>query len=533
MSATDRDGGAHPALADLEVLQRRGALAAPPPRPLLPRLLLALLALGGLAALYGAFVGPLLFPPREVRLAPVREVKGGTESARRTLATAAGWLEAEPYPVTVRPLVAGVVERIEVLEGQTVKRGETVIAVLRNVDLETALEEAQALAAARGAAVTLAEARLARSQALLGQKIALRAALLAAELASRSAAESVQEARAELAHSEAEVEQSGIELEAQQVLKGSGGTPPISLRVAESAHRQNQAHRDVARAALARAEAEAEVRARELALAQEALDDPRGLAQDVAVAAEEAAAAKADQSAAATAVRIARAKVDLLTVRAPSDGVVQRLLAAPGAPAGPDAFTAREALTVGPGSTGALDTAMGGIALLYDPAHLQARVEVPVADVGAVGLDREVALEVDVVPGRTFRGTVLRLVGEANIQNNKLWVKVRLVESDPLLRPEMLCRARFLAPAVPEGAAGAASGRPRLEVPTAAVLRGHHDDGVFVLDPTGGGRARRVAVVRGGERDGFVEVEGALGLSNEVILDPQGLEDGTKVRAVR
>jgi hypothetical protein len=214
-------------------------------------------------------------------------------------------------------------------------------------------------------------------------------------------------------------------------------------------------------------------------------------------------------------------------VRAPADGVVQRLLASVGAPAGPDAFTAREMTTVGPGSTGALDTAMGGVALLYDPAHLQARVEVPVSDVGSIDIDTEVALEVDAVHGRSFRGQVLRLVGEANIQNNKLWVKVRLLDSDPLLRPEMLVRAKFLAKPGPAGAAVA--GRPRLEVPSSAL----NDGAVFVFDPTRGGRARRVPVERKGEAGGFTEVEGALGLSNEVVLEPHGLEDGMKVRPVR
>jgi hypothetical protein len=56
---------------------------------------------------------------------------------------------------------------------------------------------------------------------------------------------------------------------------------------------------------------------------------------------------------------------------------------------------------------------------------------------------------------------------------------------------------------------------------------------VFVFDPTRGGRARRVPVQVKGEADGFTEVEGALGISNEVILEPHGLEDGMKVRPVR
>jgi hypothetical protein len=149
-----------------------------------------------------------------------------------------------------------------------------------------------------------------------------------------------------------------------------------------------------------------------------------------------------------------------------------------------------------------------------------------VADLPALGVGTEAAVEVDAVRGRTLEGEVLRFVGEANIQNNKLWVKVRLVETDPLLRPEMLCRVKFLARAPADGDTPATR---RLEVPTQAL----QGDAVFVFDPTRGGRARRVPVSRHGEHDGFTAVEGALGVSNEVILDPHGVEDGMKVKGVR
>ena len=528
MSAPTTDRSA--ALDDLEVLQRpdaAGPQARKVRRALLPRLLVALLVLGGIAALYGAFLDPLLFPPREVRLAPVREMSGGSAPSRTAVAPAAGWLEAEPFPVTVRPLVPGVVERLEVVEGQAVKRDETVIAVLRNVDLENALRTAEAEVAAKTAQAVLAEARSTRAKALLEQKIDVRAAALLAELESRRAAEAVREAQAEVARSEGALEKAAAEVDAQRALRGTGGTPSIALRIAEAEQKTAQAEREVRLVALGRARAEADVRVREHALAQEALADPRALAGEAAVAAQEAAAARSEERLATVRAEVARGQVARLTVKAPVDGVVQRLLASVGAPTGPDAPTAREMSTVGPGSTGALDIVMGGLALLYDPAHLQARVEVPVADLASIDLGSEVALEVDTARGRTFRGQVLRLVGEANIQNNKLWVKVRLLETDPLLRPEMLVRAKFLAKPVPEGEA--ASGRPRLSVPSTALQGG----AVFVFDPTRGGRARRVPVETRGESGGFTEVEGALGLSNEVILEPHGLEDGMKVRPLR
>ena len=64
----------------------------------------------------------------------------------------------------------------------------------------------------------------------------------------------------------------------------------------------------------------------------------------------------------------------------------------------------------------------------------------------------------------------------------------------------------------------------RFRVPDGAVQNG----AVFIYDPTSGGRARRVPVESLSSADGFTLVEGELGLSSKVILDP--IEDGAKVR---
>lgn len=511
---------------DLDVLRRREPQPVRARRPLLPRLLLGLLGSGALLALYGAFVEPLLFPPREVRLVGVRSIASGTAVSRRALAQAAGWLEAAPFPVTLRPLVPGVVARLDVLEGQTVKRGETVVAVLDNPDLTNRLALAEAALRTRSAQVATALAQRERAAAVLKQKADLRGMQIQAEAAVRRDRESLKESQAALAAAEANVEKVRVEAEAQLVLQGSGGTPPISARVAEAALRAAQAEGRMRAAAVARMTVELEQAQKALALAEETLAAPRALEGDLTVAEQEHAQAQAEEAAAQAEVAVAQRNVDLLTVRSPADGVVLRLLATVGAPAGPMGEM-REPLTVGPGSSGAIDVAGSALALVYDPARLQARVEVPLADVGGLAPGGEVLLEVESVPGRAFRGEVLRLLTEANIQNNKLWVKVRLLESDPLLRPEMLCRARFLAQ--PGATPSATPGRPRLEVPSAALL----GDAVFVFDPRGDGRARRVSVTRKGEADGWVEVEGSLGLSNEVILEPAGLTDGARVRGVR
>ncbi|MFM8980697.1 MAG: efflux RND transporter periplasmic adaptor subunit [Planctomycetia bacterium] len=524
MSTKDSAGGGSGGLEHLEVLQRTPQ-GQRPRRSRLPGLLLALLLLGGLAALYMGLLHPLLFPPREVRVARVREVAGAAGTARRALAQAAGWLEADPWPVTVRPLVRGVVQRLAVLEGQPVKRGQTLVAELASPELENALALATAEAEARTRETALAAARLAQAEAVLAQKADLRAALLAAEVEARRDRELLREAEAALAQAEAALRRAEVNVHAQRQLVERGGAAPVSVPAAEADLASATAERDLRRAARARAAAELDVHERALLLAREAHDQPRALEGEVAVAREALAAARAAEALSRAGLEVARRNVALLSVMAPADGVVLRLLAAPGAPAGPEGEM-RESLTIGPGSTGALDAASGALVALYDPQRLQVRVEVPIADLVGIGEGTEVAVEVEAVPGQAFEGKVTRLLGEANIQNNKLWVKVRLEGGDARLRPEMLARCRFLARA---GEAGAAAGAPRLEVPLAALA----GEAVFVLDPTSGGRARRVGVRRLGAHEGWVEVEGALGTSNEVILEPGGLADGAKVQAVR
>jgi hypothetical protein len=169
-----------------------------------------------------------------------------------------------------------------------------------------------------------------------------------------------------------------------------------------------------------------------------------------------------------------------------------------------------------------LNRMTGSIVSLYDPSRLQARVDLPFEELPGIEAGTPVEIEAKALPGRTFHGRVHRLVHEADITQAKLQVKARIEDPDGLMRPEMLCTVRFLV----TGDAPA-PGRPaaaRLLVPSEAV-RG---DVVFVYDPTGGGRARRVPV-RMLARDGeWTEVEGDLGLTSKVILE--AVEDGQRVR---
>lgn len=212
---------------------------------------------------------------------------------------------------------------------------------------------------------------------------------------------------------------------------------------------------------------------------------------------------------------IAAAKVDVETselalsrtrIVAPVGGRVLRLVSAPGqkkrlAMDDPDSAT---------------------VAILYDPDHLQVRVDVPLADAAGLQIGQKARIRCSLLPDTVFHGEVTRITGEADVQRNTLQAKVRIGDPSDQLRPEMLCRVEFLE-AVPTATSAVAT--LTVWVPERAL------DGnkVWVCDPD----RKRVAprTVRTGNeiQDGFVRIDEGLRPGEWVVLSPGSLEAGQRV----
>lgn len=115
------------------------------------------------------------------------------------------------------------------------------------------------------------------------------------------------------------------------------------------------------------------------------------------------ARAQAAVLAAKTRVAVAERNVAHLTVRAPITGVVLRLNCAPGGLVGPQGefMGAGEA-----NSTGGLNRLTGAIVTLYDPARIQARIDVPLGEVAGIEVGTKTRIEVDSAKGHVFHGVV-------------------------------------------------------------------------------------------------------------------------------
>lgn len=234
---------------------------------------------------------------------------------------------------------------------------------------------------------------------------------------------------------------------------------------------------------------------------------------DAALAAARADVAERSAGVTAADVAVAQAKLALerTVIRAPRAGIIQRLHVRPGAKV----------------MLGGDHPASATIAELFDPARLQVRVDVALADVGRLTVGQPARVTCEALGDRVLEGTVTRLDGMADVARNTLQAKIALAVSDPVLRPEMLCRVQFLA----AGGDAVRTGRVRLLLPASViggVSDGEHE--LWTIDRED--RAQRVRVRLGAKNGELVDVLDGLPAGAWVIRDPPpGLAVGERVDA--
>lgn len=255
--------------------------------------------------------------------------------------------------------------------------------------------------------------------------------------------------------------------------------------------------------------------------AQRALDRSRDLLQknfvsaaahDVAVARHEKARAvinglKASIAVAQANVRAAQVSVDQTLIRAPFDGVILTKNANVG-----DVITPFSSAT---GSQAAVVT-------MADMNTLEVEADVSEASVGKVRAEQPCEIQLDALPGERFRGVVTRTVPTVDRAKATVNVKVRFVDKDVRILPEMSAKVAFLSKETPE-----AERAPRTVVSPAALVERDGRKVVFVVRE---GKAVQVALQTGAAYGEALEVKQGLKPGDKVVLKPsEKLRDGAAV----
>lgn len=454
-----------------------------------------------------------LRPAIPVQVAPAvmrTDVQSATSGS--AIVQAPGWVEPDPFPISVTTLADGIVEEVLVLEGEPVEKGEAVARLVAD-DAQLALQRAEAELRERESQLQRARAVVTQAQdnwdnpIELERKLETSQAMLAekgAELVRLPAEIEVAKARlAELDDAFARVREaraaSAGAISEQELIRAQ------KQRDAQAAVLEStQAREAIIKAQIAQLEAEVKAAERDLELRiadRRALDEAKA-----ALAAAEAAVGRA------RAVRAeAQLRLDRMEVRAPADGIVMARLVQPGSKL----------------MLGADNPAGAQVLRMYDPDRQQVRVDVALGDAAKVHVGQAAEVVVNSLPDRTFEGEVTRVVHEADIAKNTLQFKVAIKEPSPEIKPEMLARVKFLAEVTTRPAAEAS-----LFVPAESVREGDGSATVWLFDQTHEVAQVRSVTLGSARLDGWVEVREGLRPGDRVIVNaPPTLKAGSKVRA--
>jgi HlyD family secretion protein len=186
--------------------------------------------------------------------------------------------------------------------------------------------------------------------------------------------------------------------------------------------------------------------------------------------------------------------------------------------------------------------AKGYVVSIADLNDLRVELDISQNDFAKVAPRQPCWIVTDAYPDKKYQGLVDLISPEANRQKATVLVRVKVLNPDELLKPDMNATVSFLSPkklAATRSATAPAVGtgttttttaeRPAIRVPASAV----RDGAVFVVED--GKAVRRSVVVMntgggGGGRD--VEIrKGLIGGEDLIISPPASLQDGSPVKA--
>ncbi|SPK76812.1 Macrolide-specific efflux protein (plasmid) [Cupriavidus taiwanensis] len=208
--------------------------------------------------------------------------------------------------------------------------------------------------------------------------------------------------------------------------------------------------------------------------------------------------------------RAAEVAVEQTVVRAPFDGVVLVKHANVG-----DNITPFSA---------AADT-KGAIVTIADMETLEVEADVAESNIARIRVDQPCELLLDALPGLRLAGQVSRIVPTVDRSKATVLVKVRFVDRDARVLPDMSAKIAFLS-----RAATAQDRQPVVAVQPAAVAT---RDGRQVVYVVRDGKAHEMTVKRGDKLGELVAVQG-LRPGDMVVLSPgDQISDGSRVTTAK
>jgi HlyD family secretion protein len=170
--------------------------------------------------------------------------------------------------------------------------------------------------------------------------------------------------------------------------------------------------------------------------------------------------------------------------------------------------------------------AKGYVMSIADLNDLRVELDISQNDFAKISAKQPCFIVTDAYPDRKYDGIVDLISPEANRQKATVLVRVKVLNPDNLLKPDMNATVSFLAPQAPATThEAAAAQKPSIRIPTAAI----RDGAVFTVED---GKAIKHPVTLGATlAGGQVEVHSGLVGGEEIVLSPSDkLAEGDAVK---
>ena len=172
---------------------------------------------------------------------------------------------------------------------------------------------------------------------------------------------------------------------------------------------------------------------------------------------------------------------------------------------------------------GAAANAKAAVVTIADMQSLQVEADVSESNLEQVKAGQPCEIQLDALPERRFRGVVHMVIPTADRSKATVMVKVRFVEMDPRVLPEMSAKVAFLSKPV-----GPGEESPRTTINPAALAERNGKTVAFVIRE---GRVQEQEVTTDGKLGDLLVVTGGVKPGDRVVLNPpRGLKTGSRVK---
>ena len=222
------------------------------------------------------------------------------------------------------------------------------------------------------------------------------------------------------------------------------------------------------------------------------------------------AAAEAAVKANAAALQGANVMIEYSLIRAPFDAVVLTKNADIG-----DIVT----------PIGASANAKAAVVTIADMSSLQVEADVSESNLRQIKVGQPCEIQLDALPDLRFRGVIHMIVPTADRSKATVMVKVRFIDNDQRILPEMSAKVAFLSrPTKPE------EQKPLTALNPAALLTRNGKKAVFLIK---GDQAVETPVTPGEQIGDMIEVMSGVNAGDKIVLKPLNkIKNGSKIKVL-